>query len=177
MVLFVFFISFFLFYFPVTMRENIEHKLHEIFVYVFIVMCYYYTYKYQIYKKYIIYIYIKSYTYLINETFFRWLGRFDNIINSGGVKIIPEVVEAKLAPSILDRRYFITGISDESLGEKMILIVEGDVIDISFDSLEKYEKLKEIHFISKFEETESGKVNRIETLKIKKLYVPIHRGA
>ena len=59
----------------------------------------------------------------------------------------------------------------------MILIVEGDVIDISFDSLEKYEKLKEIYFISKFEETESGKVNRIETLKIKKLYVPIHRGA
>jgi o-succinylbenzoate synthase len=114
---------------------------------------------------------------LINETFFRWLGRFDNIINSGGVKIIPEVVEAKLASSILGRRYFITGISDESLGDKMILIVEGDVIDISFDSLEKYEKLKEIYFISKFEETESGKVNRIETLKIKKLYVPIHRGA
>ena len=101
---------------------------------------------------------------LINENSFRWLGRYDNVINSGGVKIIPEVVEAKLASVILNRRFFITGVADESLGEKVVLVVEGKKIDISRDSLDKFEEPKEIYFIPKFVETESGKVNRGETL-------------
>jgi O-succinylbenzoic acid--CoA ligase len=100
---------------------------------------------------------------LIDENSFRWLGRFDNVINSGGVKIIPEVVEAKLASVILNRRFFITGVADESLGEKVVLVVEGKKIDISRDSLDKFEEPKEIYFIPKFVETESGKVNRGET--------------
>ncbi|MFQ6678781.1 MAG: enolase C-terminal domain-like protein, partial [Fidelibacterota bacterium] len=62
---------------------------------------------------------------LINETSFKWLGRFDNVINSGGVKIIPEVLEAKLAPVMYNRRFFITGEPDDSLGEKVVLVVEG----------------------------------------------------
>jgi len=43
----------------------------------------------------------------INETSFRWLGRFDNIINSGGVKIIPEEVEVKLTSVIRNRRFLL----------------------------------------------------------------------
>nr|MBC8467501.1 hypothetical protein [Candidatus Neomarinimicrobiota bacterium] len=107
---------------------------------------------------------------LIDEISFRWLGRYDNIINSGGVKIIPEVVEAKLVSVILDRRYFIVGEPDNKLGERVVLFVEGDEINISLDSLEKYERPKDIYFISKFVETESGKVRRKETLKILKLF-------
>ena len=103
---------------------------------------------------------------LIDENSFRWLGRFDNVINSGGVKIIPELVEAKLLSIIPNNRFFINGESDESLGEKVVLVVEGNVIEISFDSLEKFEKPKEIYFISEFLETESGKIRRGETLKI-----------
>lgn len=103
---------------------------------------------------------------LIDENSFRWLGRFDNVINSGGIKIIPEVVEAKLLSIIPNNRFFINGESDESLGEKVVLVVEGNVIEISFDSLEKFEKPKEIYFISEFLETESGKIRRGETLKI-----------
>ena len=41
---------------------------------------------------------------LIDETSFHWLGRYDNVINSGGIKIIPEKVEAKLTeanPNVL----------------------------------------------------------------------------
>ncbi|MBT4555313.1 MAG: O-succinylbenzoic acid--CoA ligase, partial [Candidatus Marinimicrobia bacterium] len=95
---------------------------------------------------------------------------YDNIINSGGVKIIPEVVEAKLVSVILDRRYFIVGEPDNKLGERVALFVEGDEINISLDSLEKYERPKVIYFISKFVETESRKVRRKETLKILKLF-------
>ena len=101
---------------------------------------------------------------LINDISFRWLGRFDNVINSGGVKVIPEVVEAKLASFILDRRYFISGVPDKSLGEKVVLLVEGNETELSFQHLEKYERPKEIYFIPKFVETKSGKVNQQETI-------------
>ena len=106
---------------------------------------------------------------LINDISFRWLGRFDNVINSGGVKIIPEVVEAKLASVIIDRRFYIVGETDNKLGEKVVLLVEGNETELSFQHLEKYERPKEIYFIPEFVETESGKVNRMGTFKMKKL--------
>ena len=103
---------------------------------------------------------------LIDENSFRWLGRFDNVINSGGIKIIPEVVEAKLTEVIPNRRFIIAGLPDDSLGQTVVLIVEGDEIDIPIEFLDKYEKPKTIHFISEFIETESGKINRVGTILI-----------
>jgi O-succinylbenzoic acid--CoA ligase len=103
---------------------------------------------------------------LINDISFRWLGRYDNVINSGGIKIIPEVVEGKLAQSIKDRRFFIAGVVDESLGEKVVLIIEGDEIALSFDLLEKHERPKEIYFIRNFVETGSGKICQKETVNM-----------
>jgi len=104
---------------------------------------------------------------LVNENQFKFLGRIDNIINSGGVKIMPEQVEQKLDGK-LDRRFFITSKEDKELGEKVVLVIEGDsfAIDNSiFDDLDKYEHPREIHFVSKFKETENGKVLRKESLK------------
>ena len=54
---------------------------------------------------------------------FLWKGRIDNIINTGGVKINPELVEAKIA-SYIDFPFFISSIPDEKLGNKLILIIE-----------------------------------------------------
>ena len=106
---------------------------------------------------------------LIDESSFRWLGRFDNVINSGGIKIISEVVEEKLTEVIPHRRFFLTGKPDDLLGEKVVLVVEGDKINITLESLEKFEKPKVIYFISNFIETESGKINKVETIKIMNL--------
>ncbi len=81
---------------------------------------------------------------IIDEKHFKWLGRADNIINSGGVKIIPEEVEQKLV-SFLDFRFFIAGLPDNLLGEKVVLICEGKPKKIkkSFDDiLTKFEKPK-----------------------------------
>ncbi len=103
---------------------------------------------------------------LFNETSFKWLGRIDNMINSGGVKIIPEVVEAKLVSVIPDRRFFIVGRPDESLGETVVLVLEGKKMDISYESLEKFERPKEVFFIPEFSETDSGKIQRRDTLKL-----------
>jgi O-succinylbenzoic acid--CoA ligase len=90
----------------------------------------------------------------------------DNVVNSGGIKIIPEVVEAKLVDVIPDRRFFIAGIPDESLGEKVVLLVEGKEMEISLDALEKYTQPKEIYFFPEFSETNSGKIHRKNTFSL-----------
>ena len=105
---------------------------------------------------------------LISDTQFVWLGRFDNVINSGGIKIMPEQVESKLS-TLIPRRYFVNGAPDDTLGEKVVLYVEGEKMDIDhsvFDVLDKYEKPKEIVFISKFKETATGKIMREESKKL-----------
>lgn len=106
---------------------------------------------------------------IIDNSHFEWLGRADNVINSGGIKVIPEIVERKLA-SILPFRFFIAGLSDEILGQKVVLICEGKLQDLgSFEiekNLSRFEKPKEIYFIQKFIETQNNKLNRKETLKI-----------
>jgi o-succinylbenzoate---CoA ligase len=99
---------------------------------------------------------------IIEENQFTFLGRIDNVINSGGVKLIPEQIESKLIEKI-DTRFFVTGIPDSILGEKLILVIEGEKRDFStdfFDILDKYEKPKEIVFVPKFKENENGKLLR-----------------
>ncbi|WP_340063037.1 AMP-binding protein [Ascidiimonas aurantiaca] len=112
---------------------------------------------------------------ILSENEFEWLGRYDYIINSGGIKLIPEQIESKLDPFI-ESRFFVTGIPDTALGSKMIMIVEGttknetELLEVIKESnvLSKYEVPKEIHFIPHFTETENGKVVRTATLdKIK----------
>ncbi|WP_343486510.1 AMP-binding protein [Allomuricauda sp. d1] len=102
---------------------------------------------------------------------FVWLGRYDNVINSGGIKLIPEQIEEKLN-DILDSRFFVVGIPDERLGEKLVLVVEGtyDTEKLNEDvkkleSLSEYEVPKEILRAHKFIETGNGKIKRAATLK------------
>lgn len=103
---------------------------------------------------------------IINERQFKWIGRYDNVINSGGIKLFPEQIESKLA-STISQRFFITGLADEKLGQKVVLIVEGKsfvVDDNVFSSLDKYEKPKEIYFIDSFITTETTKIQIKKTL-------------
>ncbi|MCF8274726.1 MAG: AMP-binding protein [Flavobacteriaceae bacterium] len=103
---------------------------------------------------------------LHSETEFEWFGRFDNVINSGGVKIFPETVEEKLFGKI-DGKFFIASEKDEKLGEQVILILENDSnnIDASiFNVLDKYEKPKKIYTVNKFEII-SEKIQRKKILK------------
>lgn len=103
---------------------------------------------------------------LVNENQFLFIGRIDNIVNSGGVKIMPEKVEQKLEGKF-NRRFFIASKEDAELGEKVILVVEGESFDIDksiFEDLDKYERPKEIVFVTNFKETENGKVLRKESL-------------
>ena len=104
---------------------------------------------------------------LISKTQFQLLGRIDNIVNSGGIKLIPEQIEAKLSSKIANR-FFLIGVPDLALGEKLILVLESYKTNFDesvFEHLSKYEKPKKILFIPKFKETENGKILRKETIK------------
>ncbi|RZJ66634.1 MAG: O-succinylbenzoic acid--CoA ligase [Flavobacterium sp.] len=106
---------------------------------------------------------------LVNESQFVFLGRRDNIVNSGGIKLIPEQIEAKLSEKI-KQRFFVAGEPDESLGEKLVLFVEGEEFSLPddlFSGLGKYEKPKEVRFVAQFSETGSGKIKRRETFSEK----------
>ncbi len=108
---------------------------------------------------------------------FQWLGRWDNVINSGGIKVVPEVLEQqleKIFDLLIPRiRFFVTAIPDKEFGQKICLVIEGNEED--FPSVKKirqdmqsalnpYHVPKEIKFITRFEETGSGKINRNKTI-------------
>lgn len=105
---------------------------------------------------------------LLNENQFVFLGRADNIINTGGIKILPEQVEEKLSGKI-EKRFFVAGQPDETLGQKVTLVIEGEPSEVDqrwFDGLEKYERPKSAVFVPKFAETGNGKILRRETLSL-----------
>lgn len=108
---------------------------------------------------------------LISPTSFKWLGRFDNVINSGGIKLHPERIERILSRYICTP-FFVTGLKDQNLGQQIVLVVEGketpDRIRAVLDSikeLEAYERPKHIMITAHFQRTESGKIQRAKTLK------------
>lgn len=105
---------------------------------------------------------------------FTWLGRFDNVINSGGFKILPEKIEKVIASTFQERaiarQFFVCGIPDGRWGQKLILAIEGfpisgekKILAALNQHLHPYEVPKQIFHIREFIRTETGKINRPQT--------------
>lgn len=107
---------------------------------------------------------------LIDPTHFKWLGRADFVINSGGIKIHPEAVE-QLIDELIDGPFIIGGIPHDTLGESCVLILEEALAEEKFKEIQslvrenfgKYAAPKE-QIISVILKTENGKIRRKETL-------------
>lgn len=101
---------------------------------------------------------------LNGDAAFRWLGRADNAINSGGIKVIPEVIEARIAPLMGNVAFYITSRASEKWGEEIVMMVEGDDAVVSRETLRALlgAKIcpKEIICVPRFERTSSSKVIR-----------------
>ncbi|MBN7812738.1 AMP-binding protein [Algoriphagus sp. H41] len=109
---------------------------------------------------------------LISRTSFRWLGRADFVVNSGGIKLHPELLEGKAEAAVQalfpGSRFFFIGEKDEKLGERLVLVLESPenkeksaaLLKQLEAVLGKYEVPKKILFRLAFAETASGKVNR-----------------
>lgn len=99
---------------------------------------------------------------------FIWKGRSDNLINSGGVKLIPEEIETKISKHI-SVPFVLVGLADEILGEKIVLVLESTrTVDLNIinTELEKFEKIKTQKCLDRFPRTISGKIKRKEIIKL-----------
>lgn len=102
---------------------------------------------------------------IINSREFHILGRIDNIINSGGIKINPEQLESRLSQHIC-QPFAISSIPDDKWGEAVILVIESDlskipsIHDIVEQELSGYEKPKHIFSINNIPKTSNGKLQR-----------------
>ncbi len=110
---------------------------------------------------------------------FRILGRADNCVISGGIKIMPEELERKLGPFIAFD-YCISSVPDKKWGEKLVLVVEAPEETISEDllleavgvRLRQYRKIldlgvkspKDVVSVSELPRTSNGKIKRINSL-------------
>lgn len=98
---------------------------------------------------------------------FRWLGRYDNVINSGGIKIHPEEVERRLS-SYISHAFYIIGRQSPEWGQETVLYIEGNgdqkdadaIINRARRILDRYSVPKAVYFIPEFERTSSDKIIR-----------------
>ena len=107
---------------------------------------------------------------LHSKTTFEWVGRYDAVINSGGIKISPEQLELQLE-GLIQQRFFIASQKETVLGAVVILVIESltPYESLDFKAIEPLKRPKHIYYLDKFIETPSGKIKRQETLAQLKL--------
>jgi len=114
---------------------------------------------------------------IVSADAFRWIGRWDNVINTGGIKVLPEKVE-KIVKEIflglhLRNSFFVGSVADAKFGNKVMLFIEGQLSNESIVAVEreisrkipKTEAPKQIILVESFVLTETGKINRKATEK------------
>ncbi|WP_375561900.1 AMP-binding protein [Bernardetia sp. OM2101] len=114
-----------------------------------------------------------------NDTEFEWLGRADFAINTGGVKVFPEKIENFIERAFyeldLQKRFFISSMPDDILGEKVILILEGlpfarkfekDILEHLKKNLPAYHSPKQIFYLSEFVLTKTDKIDRKKCIEL-----------
>jgi o-succinylbenzoate---CoA ligase len=105
------------------------------------------------------------------ERVFKIIGRADNIINSGGVKIQLEKVEAAIEKTWKRaERFYCWWQPDERLGQALVLMVESQQPNFDLPTglethLTKYEIPKKIYTTPKFIETATGKIDKKSTFE------------
>lgn len=114
---------------------------------------------------------------LYDESRFTWLGRIDNVINTGGVKVNPEHIEQTIRPLIIPYApsYFIGSMPDAAFGERIVLVLEGAIVKDTDELLAairacvpKFAVPKAVYFLPSFIYTPTGKINRKKTIALLK---------
>ncbi len=91
---------------------------------------------------------------------FIWQGRLDFVINSGGLKISPEQVEAEITHQI-KHPLIITHLPHEKLGQQVVLLVESEAYDLPDLMVKnKYHQPRKSFFMDSFAYTKNGKIDR-----------------
>ncbi len=111
----------------------------------------------------------------LHQNGFELLGRIDNVINTGGLKVQAEKVENKVEAFFLNQkiqnRFFVAALPHPYFGEQVTLFIEGifegkdNLLDYLSQQLDKNEIPKEVINIHSFSQTESGKVDQKKIIR------------
>ncbi|TVR76948.1 MAG: O-succinylbenzoic acid--CoA ligase [Saprospirales bacterium] len=105
---------------------------------------------------------------VLDQKRFRWLGRRDNVINSGGVKHHPEALEAELE-KFIPGEFAISSRPHRALGEELVLVIEGEPWTEEAEAelreslrshFHKFQMPKGILYLREFPRTPNGKLLR-----------------
>ena len=101
---------------------------------------------------------------------FRILGRRDNIVNTGGVKVQIEQVEDALRPR-LPFPFAITSVPDAKFGERIVLLVENartddPLLSQAIAALPPYWRPKQVFCVPQLPQTGTGKPDRATARKL-----------
>ena len=112
---------------------------------------------------------------LTTHNTFKWLGRADNVINSGGIKIVLDQIDMKVSEVFsklgISSSFFSWHENDILLGQKLILFLEEEgssklrktiIFELS-KVLSRYETHKDVYFVQKFEKTATQKIDKRKT--------------
>jgi O-succinylbenzoic acid--CoA ligase len=108
---------------------------------------------------------------------FAWLGRWDNVINSGGVKVQIETVEAAVEALKLrhpeatwaGRAMAAAGLPDDRLGQVVTLVLEGEPLDAAGEAellellrreLDRFAVPRRFVYLRALPQTPTGKIDR-----------------
>ena len=114
---------------------------------------------------------------IIDKNSFRWLGRWDRTINTGGYKVHPEKIEPFIGPilkvSNIHSNFVVIGLPHPKWGTQVTLVLEeAPETDIAFDLVEAlqgklhpYEIPKQTICLENFPRTGSGKIDYAGLIK------------
>lgn len=95
---------------------------------------------------------------------FEWIGRADNVINSGGIKLHPEQLERRLSGVLPEGRFCLASRESVRWGRELVLLHEvslgPDVRERAESLLDRHERPKEWIFVDSLPRTANGKIRR-----------------
>lgn len=106
---------------------------------------------------------------------FTWLGRIDNVINSGGIKIaldeLDRIIEHELLTSGTRSEFFSWHLPDPKLGQKLILVINQEYPIPELESVllkirnkvHPYKIPKSVYFVKHFVRLPTGKLDKSTT--------------
>jgi len=102
---------------------------------------------------------------------FIWRGRVDNLINSGGIKLVPEEIESRIR-EITGCECVVLGIPDPNLGQQAVVFLESRESSLSNDFEQGVRnafpppvKPAQILLVPEFPRNASLKINRLQLLE------------
>ncbi|MDT8346348.1 MAG: AMP-binding protein [Flavobacteriaceae bacterium] len=107
---------------------------------------------------------------LLSNTQFEWLGRIDEVVNSGGIKLNIQELQKKLA-AFVEEEFFLTKEPDDQLGERLVMVLKSNETPDTtkfLKVLEPYEKPKVVYATDSFVQTFSGKIDKKKSLELSK---------